>query len=189
MGEVIVLDNYIAYHALQIFVGNADTLNVKRYRNANADGKWRWAIYDLDWGFYVDTNSIRRWLDPEGMGAGKRTDNSLFIALMNNPTFYDRFLTFMGDMLATEWVTSKIVDKIETRYYELLPEMPMQFERWGQSQSNFDARVSELVEYARTRPRKLVGYFQETLSLTNEQMEYYFGDAMRRIEEEEAAWA
>ena len=189
VGEVIDLDNYIAYHALQIFVGNADTLNVKRYRNANADGKWRWAIYDLDWGFYVDTNSIRRWLDPEGMGAGKRTDNSLFIALMNNPTFYDRFLTFMGDMLATEWVTSKIVDKIETRYYELLPEMPMQFERWGQSQSNFDARVSELVEYARTRPRKLVGYFQETLSLTNEQMEHYFGDAMRRIEEEEAAWA
>ena len=47
--------------------------------------------------------------------------------------------------------------------------------------SNFDARVSELVEYARTRPRKLVGYFQETLSLTNEQMEYYFGDAMRPV--------
>lgn len=189
VGEVIDLDNYIAYHALQIFVGNADTLNVKRYRNPNADGKWRWVIYDLDWGFYVDTNSIRRWLDPEGMGAGKRTDNALFIALMNNPTFYDRFLTYMGDMLATEWVTSKIVEKIETRYQQLLPEMPMQFERWGQSQSSFDARVAELVEYAGTRPRKLLGYFQETLSLSPEQMEHYFGDAMRRIEEEEAAWA
>ena len=105
VGEEIDLDSFIAYHALQIFVGNADTLNVKRYRNQNADGKWHWAIFDLDWGFYVDTNSIRRWLDPDGMGSSNATDNTLFIALMNNPTFYDRFLTYMGEMLATEWTS------------------------------------------------------------------------------------
>ena len=52
VGEEIDLESFIAYHALQIFVGNADTLNVKRYRNLNADGKWHWAIFDLDWGFY-----------------------------------------------------------------------------------------------------------------------------------------
>ena len=40
-----------------------------------------------------------------------------------------------------------------------------------------------------TRPRKLVGYFRDTLELTDEEMEHYFGAAMRRIEEEEAAWA
>ncbi len=76
VGEVIDLQNYIAYHALQIFVGNADTLNVKRYRNANADGKWRWACFDLDWGFFVDTNSIRPLAHPGGMGANKCTDNT-----------------------------------------------------------------------------------------------------------------
>ena len=42
VGEEIDLDSFIAYQALQIFVGNADTLNVKRYRNGNADGKWRY---------------------------------------------------------------------------------------------------------------------------------------------------
>ena len=36
---------------------------------------------------------------------------------------------------------------------------------------------------------KLVGYFRDTLGLTDAEMEHYFGAAMRRIEEEEAAWA
>lgn len=70
--------------------------------NANADGKWRWVLYDLDWAFYVDTNSIARWLAPGGMGVGKRTDNTLFIELMKNPTFYDRFLTYIGKMMAAQ---------------------------------------------------------------------------------------
>ena len=189
VGEEVDLDSFIAYQALQIFVGNADTLNVKRYRNRNADGKWHWAIFDLDWGFYVDTNSIRRWLDPQGMGTSLATDNTLFIALMGNPTFYDRFLTYMGDMLSTQWTSLRIVEMIRERYLALTPELPRHQARWGQSRENFEERVAELVEYAKTRPRKLVGYFRDTLGLTGEEMEHYFGAAMRRIEEEEAAWA
>ena len=189
VGEEVDLDSFIAYQALQIFVGNADTLNVKRYRNRNADGKWHWAIFDLDWGFYVDTNSIRRWLDPQGMGSSLATDNTLFIALMGNPTFYDRFLTYMGGMLSTQWTSGRIVEMIHERYLALTPELPRHQARWGQSRENFEERVAELVEYAKTRPRKLVGYFRDTLGLTGEEMEHYFGAAMRRIEEEEAAWA
>ena len=189
VGEEIDLDSFIAYQALQIFVGNADTLNVKRYRNPNADGKWHWAIFDLDWGFYVDTNSIRRWLDPQGMGSSLATDNTLFIALMGNPTFYDRFLTYMGGMLSTQWTSGRIVEMIHERYLALTPELPRHQARWGQSRENFEERVAELAEYAKTRPRKLVGYFRDTLGLTGAEMEHYFGAAMRRIEEEEAAWA
>ena len=66
--------------------------------------------------------------------------------------------------------------------------MPRQRERWGQSEERYERRVAELVEYARTRPRKLIIYFRDTLELTGEEMKKYFGAAMRRVEEEEAAW-
>ena len=189
VGEEIDLDSFIAYQALQIFVGNADTLNVKRYRNLSADGKWHWAIFDLDWGFFVDTDSIRRWLEPEGMGARLATDNTLFRALMANATFRDRFLTFMGEKMATNWTSSNIEAMIRERYEALLPEMPRQLERWGPSRDVFERCVAEFVEYTRTRPRKLIGYFREELQMSSEDMEHYFGAAMRRIEEDEAAWA
>ncbi len=177
VGEVIDLQNYIEYHALEIFVGNGDTLNVKRYRNKNADGKWRYCLFDLDWAFDVDTNSIGRWLTPGGMGTNKYTDNALFIALMDNATFRDRFLTYMGQMMATEWTTEKVIEKFHTRYDELMTEMPRHGERWGMSRSGFESQIEELVDYARTRPARLLEFFQESMNLTDDQMRHYFGDA------------
>ena len=137
----------------------------------------------------MDTNSIRRWLDPEGMGAGKRTDNSLFIALMNNATFRDQFLHFMGDQLATQWTSGRIVEMIRERYELLLPEMPRQCERWGTSLNTFESEVARLANYAKERPRKLLNYFFGQFDFTEEEREKYFGDAMERIREEEAQWA
>ena len=177
VGEVIDLQNYIEYHALEIFVGNGDTLNVKRYRNGNADGKWRYCLFDLDWAFDVDTNSIGRWLTPGGMGTNKYTDNALFIALMDNNTFRDRFLTYMGGMMATEWTTEKVIEKFHTRYDELMTEMPRHGERWGMSRSTFESQVAELVDYARTRPARLLEFFQDSMDLSDDQMRHYFGGA------------
>ena len=182
VGEVIDLDNYIAYHALEIFVGNADTLNVKRYRNANDDGKWRWIAYDLDWGFYVYANSIGRLLAPGVIGFGKYTDNALFIALMKNATFRDRFLTFIGGKMATDWTTDAILRTIQERYNLLLPELPAQFARWNQTEAEFRSEMKKFTDYAKTRPKKLIGYFRDSLSMSDSDMEKYFGDAIRRIQ-------
>ena len=177
VGEVIDLQNYIEYHALEIFVGNGDTLNVKRYRNKNDDGRWRYCLFDLDWAFDVDTNSIGRWLAPGGMGTNKYTDNALFIALMDNATFRDRFLTYMGEMMATEWTTEKVLEKFRVRYDELMTEMPRHATRWGLSRSRFDREIEELADYARTRPARLLEFFQESMHLSDDQMRHYFGDA------------
>ena len=177
VGEVIDLQNYIEYHALEIFVGNGDTLNVKRYRNKNDDGRWRYCLFDLDWAFDVDTNSIGRWLAPGGMGTNKYTDNALFIALMDNATFRDRFLTYMGEMMATEWTTEKVLEKFRVRYDELMTEMPRHATRWGLSRSRFDREIEELADYARTRPARLLEFFQESMHLSDDQMRHYFGGA------------
>ncbi len=35
IGSIIDIQNYIEYTAIQMYTGNTDTLNVKRYRNSN----------------------------------------------------------------------------------------------------------------------------------------------------------
>ena len=42
LDSAIDIQNYIEYLAIQMYTGNTDTLNVKRYRTPKADGKWRW---------------------------------------------------------------------------------------------------------------------------------------------------
>ncbi|MBO4367182.1 MAG: lamin tail domain-containing protein, partial [Clostridia bacterium] len=122
--KVIDMDNFIDYMCCEIFTGNTDTLNVKRYRSSTeGDGRWRWVLFDLDWAFTVDTNSMSRWITAGGMGNGLRTDNTLFVALMKNATFKDRFLTRLGELMATDFTTANIKAKVNERIAVLLPEM------------------------------------------------------------------
>jgi len=183
VGKVIDIRNYMEYIGLEMFVGNGDTLNVKRYRNKNADGLWRWCLYDLDWGFSVDTNSINRWLTPGGMGSRKATDNTLFIQLMKNDRFRDEFLTWFGEQLAGPFSTERVLEKIDACAAMLDPLMDRQLARWGQTRAKWEREVQVLRDYAIERPRKLMGYFQGKgtgevyFALSDAEMEHYFSAA------------
>ena len=196
LDSAIDIQNYIEYMAIEIFTGNTDTLNVKRYRNPNADGKWRWVLFDLDWAFTVNTNSINRWLTPGGMGNGLRTDNTLFIACMKNPRFRDEFLTHMGREMATTFSTEHILSLVQERYAILQPLLADQFAKWGSSEDAYQSAMREFVSYAERRPMLLLGYFKgvdmdnggkefskSQIKLSDAEMQKYFGDAIALVQQ------
>ncbi len=181
--SAIDIQNYIEFMTLQIYTGNTDTLNIKRYRNPNADGKWRWILYDLDWGFSVDTNSFQRWLTAGNKGDGLRADNTFFIACMKNDTFRDRFLTYFGNRLANDLSSEQVVARFKERYDLLSTILPDHFERWGVSEKKYNKEVSELVDYAQSRPTRLLQFAKDSqaLNLSQSDMEKYFGGAMEAV--------
>ena len=178
--ENIDIQNYIEYMSIQIFCGNTDPSNVKRYRNPNADGKWRWALYDIDWSFLQDTNSIARWLAPGGVGNGLRTDNTFFIACMKNDTFRDRFLEYFGTQLATTMTTEHVLTMFQERYQLLSTIFPEHFERWQWRESKYQEALRVLISYAQSRPTRILQFlkYSKDLDLSQAQMEHYFGAAM-----------
>ena len=58
------------------------------------------------------------------MGSGNKTDNSLFVALMKNKSVQARYLTLLGNLMADDWTTAKILEKSEWWKQTLYPEMP-----------------------------------------------------------------
>lgn len=185
VADRVDIDNYLEYEMLEIFVGNTDAGNIKKYRNAvSGDGKWRWVLFDLDWAFTtLDTNSMRRFLDPEGVGVNKNTDTTLFVQLMKNKTIEDRFLTKFGQMLATDFSTESVLEKIDAMYETLKPEMEKHYEKWEGSVSQWKKQVETLREYARKRPKVIIDYTVKTLKLSDEEKERYFGEALQKIRE------
>ena len=176
----IDIQNYIEYMALQIFTGNTDTLNVRRYRNAKADGKWRWILFDLDWAFFNDTDSIRRWLTPGGTGPGNNTDNTLFIGCMKNPKFRDQFLTYFGERMATTFSSENVIAQFENHYRRIEAVLPQYEDKWNIS---LDDGISRVVRYAKNRPNKLLNtYFRDALKMSDADMQKYFGAALDEIE-------
>lgn len=179
--STIDIQNYIEYMAVEIFSGNGDTLNVKRYRNARADGKWRWVLFDLDWAFSTDTNSISRWLTPGGMGTEKRTDNSLFIACMKNPIFRDQFLSYFGEQMATTFSTENLLELIDERYARMEALLPEYLKSINMGEENYRQQLEKLREYARTRPWKLLEYFDKVFKFSDEEKQRYFAAAVEKI--------
>ncbi len=183
LDKAIDIQNYIEYMAVEMYTGNTDTLNVKRYRNPKADGKWRWVLFDLDWSFSVDTNSPQRWQTPGGMGNKNRTDNTLFIACMKNATFADRFLTYLGEKMATTYSADNIAAMTEQFYNAIAPLMPDHYARWDFSESEHKSAIREFVRYGNARPGRMLQFikYNKYLPLTKEQMEHYFGDCMAQV--------
>ncbi len=176
----IDIDNFIAYMAIEMYTGNTDTLNMKRYRNSRRDGKWRWVLFDLDCGFDIDTDSVSRWLDPEGMGRGKNTDNRLFVACMRNARFRERFLSYLGAQMATTFAPEHVLGLIEGFYDVVKAITPDHLARWNLEESDYREQMEYLISYARTRPERMLYFLKtaENLHLTREEMERWFGEAL-----------
>ena len=181
ISSVIDVKNYIEYLVIEMYVGNTDPSDIKRYRNASADGLWRWVLFDLDWAYHTDANSISAWLTPGGTGYRGQTDNTLFVACMNNPTFRDQFLTHFGEQLATTFAPESILARFEERYNVLKTILPDHRERWGGSQEKYEKQLSKVVSYAKRRPARMLQYFKydNTLRLSQADYEKYFGEAMK----------
>lgn len=185
----IDLDNYFDYVIFESFFANTDTGNIRYYKVPG--GKWKWLLYDMDWGMYSSTaNGIGNYLNPKGHGANDDIDNSLILKLLENSDMLDRFLTRFGELFQF-FTTERMLAQIEECYALLEPEMDMHYDRWApenlkniasdQPQTKdgclryWRSRVEGLRNVARRRPAYCWRQVAEWFHLTDSQMESYFG--------------
>ena len=182
ISQYVDVDNYIDYVILETYVSHSDLLNVKRYRSANEDGKWRWILFDLDWGLtHLDYNTVRRWLNPEGVGEGKKTDNTLFVELMKNPKIQDKYLKRFNELYVSTFNTEEMLARMNTLATTLEPEIDRALARWNLSRERYDKSWQSLRSFVAERPDYVMQYIQETFSLSDTEMEEYFGESLKLI--------
>ena len=194
------VDNYFDYVIFECFFANTDTGNIRFYKVPG--GKWRWILYDMDYGlFNANSNGIGNYLNPKGHGANDDIDNSLILKLLENNQMKDKFLTRFGEIFRF-FSTERMLAQIDECYRILEPEMEMHFDRWAAENLkniSFDQpktkdgcirwwnqRVSRLRSIARKRPAYCWRQVAEWFGMTDAQMTYYFGPIP--VISEEAIW-
>ena len=178
--KVCDIENYLYYVALQIYTANEDLNNVRVYRNANADGKWRWAFYDLDLSYRNDKNSIGMWLKGGQIGSITQQDSELFRKLMLNSEMRDYFLTRFGELLATTLSSENVFGLISDRYEAIKDEMVLNCQRWGWSYDSWVKYVKTIANYAIKRPGRLIEFAQSSFELSDAEVQKYFGAALEK---------
>ena len=184
------VDNLFEYLGYEMFFGNSDIGNTRFYRFDMDGSKWKWVLYDVDYGLYDSGfNSPKSYTKAKGMGE-KGIDNTIFLKLLSVPEYKDKYLTIYGKIFQT--LTTEVMEKKLDELVELIePEMKMHWDFWGPQNDKaviaevpttaegayryWEQRVNRLRNVIRKRPNRLWQFTQDAFNLTNEQMVHYFG--------------
>ncbi len=186
----IDVDNYFDYMAFEMFFGNSDPGNIRFYKLKEEGAKWRWIIYDLDYGLFKSSfDSVNSYLKPNGAGQ-QLINNTLIRKLLENEEMKIKFLTRLGEIYQF-LTTDMMIAELDKMIAILEPEMPLHFARWAEETDKaimadnpttpegalryWNTRLNRLKDTLKKRPTLFYEMVQNRLELTDDQMLLFFG--------------
>ncbi len=173
------LNSLMDWYVFRSYIGDTDLANIRRFNSKEADGKWHWMYFDLDWGFY------NRGVTPVSHLINMKGGESVIMqGLIQNKAFQDAFIKryayHLNTVLNEEYICGLIDDLVE----QIDSEMVRDRKRWGSSYQSWQKSVQSLRNYAsdKVRHTRILRDIKSYFSLTNAQMEAYFGDLWRNLE-------
>ncbi len=161
IGRYIDVQEFINYLTAEIYYGNTDWPgnNVKFWRQRSNGGKFRWILWDTDFGFalYTDQSyATHPTLDfataTNGPGWPNPPWSTLQIRLLlQNPTFRNKLIQTMTTALSTTFSPERVIGMIDNFQSKLVAEVPYHAIRWNQSTPNWHNQVERLRIFARER--------------------------------------
>ncbi len=177
VGKQIDLENYLDYTTSEIFVANGDWPghNLSYWRSATPNGKWRWFIYDLDFGFGGNSNGMYNsntlnWATDPASSAEYNPPWSTFLLrkLLENNRFKEDFIQRMAAHLNTTFSTDHVLQTIDSIKTLLSPEIARHKARWDKSLSfykTWDDAIQVMRDFAQKRPDAIRSFYQAKFGL------------------------
>jgi hypothetical protein len=166
----IDIDNFIDYNIAQIFVRNLDWPgNNNRFWRERPDGKWRWTVFDLDFGF--DLPGVRETVAHDTLSFATEAGNTswpnpdwatfLLRNMLENDDFKTAFVSRFAHDLNSTFKEETIISRIDEMAAEIEPEMEKHIDRWNAPASY--EKWQEEVETIRTFSEKRADYVRAHL--------------------------
>ena len=176
------VESFADFIIAQVFLGNRDSGNAKVYKSDLTDGKWRWILFDLDYGLADDvTYGLWFIINPEGTGYMKKINTDLINSLLKNPEFFDMFLTRFAYHLNNTFEQERVVSMIKDLQSVIEPEIRRNIDKWGYNYASWNWQIQSMIEFVTdvdgkgtTRKEQLLEEIKTVFNLSDETIEYYF---------------
>lgn len=156
------VENFMEYEIMQMYIHNKDAGgNIKFWRPQKPDGRWRWILFDTDFGFGHDGgleaykfNTIAFHLEPNGPGWPNPPWSTFNLRmLMKNKGFQDAFVLRFADRLNSTFQPDHVVERINKMAEHIQKEMPRHWQRWKLDTTDWYKRVERMRKFAKERPK------------------------------------
>jgi uncharacterized repeat protein (TIGR02543 family) len=176
LSAMMDMDNYIDYQIAQIYFDNRDWPgnNSKAWRPRTDDGKFRWILYDTDFGWgiwnsesYRD-NTLLFATAPDGPGWPNPPWSTLMLRrLLENSQFRTAFLNRFADFLNVHFSTRRVFDLLTELVGAIKPEIERHEARW--ELGDWDAEIAAMQVFGRNRPAYMMGHLQSFFGVSGVQ--------------------
>ena len=171
------INNYIIYQVSQIYFNNHDWPgnNIKYWKSKG--GKWRWIIYDTDFGFGshpswlgYNFNTLEFALSPNGPNwPNPPWSTLLFRKMVQNQEFRNKFINRFADELNSRFLPQRFSNHIDSLIDNIKIEIPSHFNRWKNHVQNwnYEDYVNDMKNFANNRPEFSRDHIKSTFNLTS----------------------
>ena len=184
----IDVDNFINYQVAEIFFANTDWPgnNIEFWRPRIDEGRWRWILFDTDYGFNLELALNPSPADHNTLELATATDGpewpnppwSTFLlrTLLDAPDFRSRFIhTFVGH-LGTTFQPQRVIAVIDSLRDNVLAAIPRHTERWRSHPAPFygdpfptveawEENLEEMRDFARLRTPHVLEHLADKFAL------------------------
>ncbi|MBI65965.1 MAG: hypothetical protein CMG64_06705, partial [Candidatus Marinimicrobia bacterium] len=176
----IDIKSFMNYYGFQIFIDNTDWPgnNIKYWRDHRVGGKWRWILYDTDFGFSpweenaYTFNTLEFALEDNGPGwPNPPWSTFVFRTLMENDHFRNSFINIYSDMLNTVLQPDYISHTLDSLANHIASVIPAHRDRWynngnwPNSAVNWQYRLNNMISFGDNRRSYAIAHLMEEFGL------------------------
>ncbi len=169
----IDVDNFVNYIQTELFMNNRDwpANNLKKWRGTNPKTKWKWFIYDMDFGFgneYSEfKNNIFEFATAEdGPDWPNGPASTLLLRrLLENAKFKLAFVNRFPVLLTMNFETNRLLVRINIMMNEIESEISRDQKRWGLNDSYMSGQLDKMKTFAKTRQSVILSEMTEFFGL------------------------
>ncbi len=164
------INEFLNYFMAEIYYGNTDWPggNIKCWKakgDGKGNGKWRWILYDTDFGYSLYNDGVR------SNNFSTATNHKLFKPLMKNSTIRERFLSKFCVHLATTFSPERCNHILDSLISNITPDVERHIKKINDAkklEQDFNADIKNMRKFANERPEfvnKAVKTYFKTLNL------------------------
>jgi len=172
IADQVDIDNFIMHHVAQIYFDNKDWPgnNNKQWRPHG--GKWRWMLFDTDFGFGIwdnnayEVNTLDFALEANGpFWPNPPSSTLLFRRLVANIDFRNKFINQFADELNSRFLPEKVEQHIENSALNIASEVLDHYNRWGGSIDQHYTKVEQMIRFGNLRPSRIKNHIKSQFNI------------------------
>ncbi|WP_298769863.1 CotH kinase family protein [uncultured Fibrobacter sp.] len=178
VAERIDVNNYINYMQAEMFLDNRDWPgnNMKKWRVRSQKTKWKWFLYDLDYGFgtkfaeengQIPLGNVFNFVtSTTGTGWPNGQEHTLLLRrLLENQNFKNAFINRFTTLLSMNFSEARLLKRIDALQSEVQSEIARDQQKWNLNASDMAAELATIKSYSGTRQAQIMSEMKEYFSL------------------------